>query len=192
MHYRAATFADAEQIAQLHAASWQRTYRGMLSDDYLDNAALADRRHVWDERLAPPRSGQIVAVADPRGTARIDTQFVAVAEEDGEIHGFVCVYGDADPAFGSLIDNLHVRHEHKSRGIGRQLMREAAAWLDEGHSARGVYLWVMELNTDAQAFYRRLGGSFRDIKESQAPGGGTTRGIRIVWPDLELLLAPSP
>src|SRR5262245_61985606 len=101
MQYREATAADAEQIAQLHAASWQRTYRGILRDEYLDNDALADRRAVWAERLDPTIPSHGVAVADARGRASRDSQFVVVADADGELRGFVCVYGDVHSEFGS-------------------------------------------------------------------------------------------
>ena len=45
-NYRIATANDIEAIANLHALSWQNSYRGMLSDDYLDNHVLADRIQV--------------------------------------------------------------------------------------------------------------------------------------------------
>jgi hypothetical protein len=43
MIYRQAQPVDAPSIAQLHADSWRRTYRGLFSDDFLDNRADDDR-----------------------------------------------------------------------------------------------------------------------------------------------------
>jgi predicted N-acetyltransferase YhbS len=105
---RLATEADAGRIAELHAESWRRTYRGMLRDDFLDGKVVENRLSVWRDRLGSPRPNQ----------------HVAVAESDGELDGFICAFGDEDPRWGTLIDNLHVRHRLHKSGIGRSLMRE--------------------------------------------------------------------
>src|SRR5262245_38162279 len=61
---RDATLADAERIAQLHTDSWQRTYRGMMRDAFLDGGALDNRRMVWHERLGTARPDQYVRLAE--------------------------------------------------------------------------------------------------------------------------------
>src|SRR5687768_12078015 len=79
---REANAGDAEAIAALHTDSWRRTYRGMMSDAFLDGGALDDRRRVWRERLGTPDADRLVVVADA----------------GGRIAGFVCVFarGDAE------------------------------------------------------------------------------------------------
>ena len=59
-HCRIATPNDIETIANLHALSWQNSYRGMLSDDYLDNHVLADRIQVWTQKINEPPAHQII------------------------------------------------------------------------------------------------------------------------------------
>lgn len=51
MHFRAAVIDDAELIATLHAESWQRTYRGMMPDGFLDGPVAAERLDAWRNRL---------------------------------------------------------------------------------------------------------------------------------------------
>src|ERR1041384_884220 len=104
---RTADARDAEPIAALHTDSWQRTYRGMMSDHFLDGAALEDRRRVWRERL---------------GTAGAD-QLVVVADDSARIVGFICVFARGDAGWGAYIDNLHVVHDWKGRGVGREIGR---------------------------------------------------------------------
>lgn len=133
---RSARPEDAESIAVLHTESWRRTYRGMMSDDFLDGRALANRRHVWHERL----------------NSNNPDQFVCIAEHDSELVGFICAFADADPIWGSYIDNLHVVHHLHRRGVGRALMASAGAWLCRVQPGAGVYLWVMEGNASARAF----------------------------------------
>src|ERR1044072_2229142 len=104
---RAAHPGDAEAIAALHTDSWRRTYRGMMPDAFLDGGALENRRRVWRGRLAASGADQCVVVADA-----VD-----------RIVGFVCVFAREDEGWGAYIDNLHVVHDWKGRGVGRELMR---------------------------------------------------------------------
>src|SRR5689334_9774394 len=60
--YREATRNDIETIAQLHARSWRRAYRGILRDDFLDEGLIHNRRDVWHERLTRPPLSQHVMV----------------------------------------------------------------------------------------------------------------------------------
>lgn len=91
---RAADAGDAEGVALLHADSWRRHYRGVYSDAFLDGDVASDRLAVWSARLAAPAGSETV-----------------VAEQGGQLVGFVHVVFGADPRWGSLIDNLHVgRH----------------------------------------------------------------------------------
>lgn len=172
MNYRAAIQSDAEQIALLHADSWRRTYRGMLRDEFLDGEVVNNRLEVWNDRL---------------GRARPD-QFVLVAEDQKQVLGFICVYGGEDPTWGSLIDNVHVAHAHKRRGIGTFLMRQAGLWLNSSYGQRGVYLWVMEANQPARRFYETLGSTNAGTVDKPNPaGGGSARSCLYIWPSPEAL-----
>jgi GNAT superfamily N-acetyltransferase len=169
---RTAGAGDAESIAVLHADSWRRTYRGMMTDAFLDGDALANRRQVWRKRLQAD---------DPR-------QFVCVAEEDTTIVGFICAFANEDANWGSYIDNLHVAHVMNGRGIGRALMQSAAAWLCRVRPDIGVYLWVMEANASARRFYDHLGATNVETVIKEDPGGGRAPNCRYVWLNPQLLL----
>jgi GNAT superfamily N-acetyltransferase len=167
MKYRPARSSDARQIALLHADSWRRTYRGLFSDDFLNYEADADRTRVWNERL---------------GCSRAD-QFVCVAEDSGIVKGFICVYGNEDPEWGSLIDNLHVTFTSKRQGLGTMLMTEAFKWLESIFATEPIYLWVMENNAPARQFYEKLGASNAGAIDKANPvGGGSAMNCRYTWP----------
>ena len=144
-----------------------------MRDDFLDGSVVQDRLAVWRERLARPAANQLVVVA----------------EEGGGIEGFVCVFGDDDARWGSLIDNLHVRLNVQKRGVGRQLMREAAAWVMANYPAGGMYLWVLQANVNAQRFYERLGGVNAGAEVIEGGPGGTVPSYRYSWPDVTALLS---
>lgn len=165
MFIRAATAADAEAIAQLHAASWRTAYRGIYRDDYLDGPVDEDRRAVWIERFATPRAAR----------------HVIVAEGSDGLEGFICVEGDEDARWGSLIDNLHVTPDRKRSGTGKVLMRDGARWLEEHYPESPVYLWVLEHNTNARGFYERLGATNTETVMTDTTDGGRNSSCRYTW-----------
>ena len=172
---RPAAFSDAASIAGLHADSWRRHYRGAYSDTYLDGDILDDRSAVWSERLGKNDG----------------SHYTIVAERDGQLIGFAHTRLDSDPEWGSLLDNLHVRHDLKRRGVGSALMRGTALVLRDRRPSGGLYLWVLKQNTAAQAFYSAQGGTI--VGESlggQFPGGGRAPRLRYAWPDPGVLVGP--
>ena len=170
--YRSAVSSDAEAVAMLHADSWRRNYRGAYSDAFLDGDVTANRLGVWTERLAVARS----------------TQCTIVAERDGIVVGFAHTIFDDDPTWGALLDNLHVSHDLKGHGIGTRLMAKTARSVIARRPTTGLYLWVLEQNTAAQAFYRSRRGECVGRGVAHAPGGGTAPNLRFAWPDPSRLL----
>jgi GNAT superfamily N-acetyltransferase len=168
MTIRVAEPADADLIAQLHARSWHTAYRGILSDDFLDGPLLADRRALWRARFAE--------------LDRTD-QMVLVDEQGGKIQGFACAFLDADPDWGTLLDNLHVVPECKGKGLGRELMAEVASRLLELKRTR-LHLWAFEQNHAARRFYERLGGVITTSHAESAPDGREVNAVRYCWSDL--------
>ncbi|MDP9333121.1 MAG: GNAT family N-acetyltransferase, partial [Actinomycetota bacterium] len=112
-----------------------------------------------------------------------------VAELDGVVIGFVHTVVDDDPKWGSLVDNLHVTHGSKRRGIGSRLMSATAeAVLTRTPSTR-LYLWVLKQNTGAQSFYQSIGGARAGEKISKSPAGDMIEAFRYAWRDATVLLA---
>ncbi len=70
MRYREATADDVEAIAQLHADSWRRNYRGAFRDAFLDGPVVGERRTVWAERLTRPASSRYTVVAEQDANGR--------------------------------------------------------------------------------------------------------------------------
>ena len=165
MRFREATGSDATTVAALHAESWRNHYRGAYQDEYLDGDVVEDRLRVWGERLSSPAPNQ----------------FVVLAFEGDDLIGFACAYGGHDEIWGSLLDNIHVRRGHQGRGVGTGLIAEVAAWCRANHADRGLYLWVLEQNRQAQRFYQCLGASDQGGEISEPPGGGRINGRRYAW-----------
>jgi GNAT superfamily N-acetyltransferase len=172
MILREATQKDSEQVALLHARSWQENYRGILLDEYLNNQVQQDRLKVWAERLQCPK----------------DNQYILVAEDKAVICGLACVYANHNPVWGSMLDNLHVLSIYKGQGLGKTLLRSTAAWAYEKAPAKPFYLWVFTKNVSARKFYNQMGGTSEEITEVENPGGGYGEVHRYVWRDIPALL----
>jgi GNAT superfamily N-acetyltransferase len=168
MTIRMAEPADADAIAQLHARSWHTAYRGILSDDFLDGPLLADRQELWRTRFA--------------GIGRTD-QMVLVDEAAGKIRGFACAFLDADPDWGTLLDNLHVVPECQGKGLGRRLMADLSKRILELNRKR-LHLWAFEQNHAARKFYEQLGGVITTSHAESAPDGREVNAVRYCWLDL--------
>jgi len=177
LRFRLASPADAKAVADLHADSWRRHYRGAYSDAFLDGDVVADRLAVWTDRLREP---------DPRRCT--------ILAEDGGLIGFANTFFDEDPTWGALLDNLHVADGHKRRGIASRLLALTAEALTERPERTGLYLWVLEQNVDAQAFYEARGGRYVGRGVVSPPGGIANRGtgssakLRYAWPEPAVLL----
>ena len=165
MNFRRAAACDADRIAQLHAESWRRTYRGMMRDEFLDRDVLSNRCEAWRDLMSTTGYGK----------------FVLLAEEGERLAGFICVTGNEDVLWGSYIDNLHVAEDYMRRGVGRALMCHAARWLGESHAGSSVYLWVMRANDRARRFYEALGAANVGERSLLDPGGGSALNCRYVW-----------
>jgi ribosomal protein S18 acetylase RimI-like enzyme len=170
--YREATAADAEAIADLHADSWRRHYRGAYLDSFLDGDVVANRMAEWTGRLS---------------RATLD-RYTVVADLGGAVAGFAHTILDGDPAWGAFLDNLHVRHDLKRRGIGARLLAETARAVVRHRPSTGLSLRVLEQNTAAQAFYQAHGGICVERElAGPFPGGGHAFSFRYAWPNLAKL-----
>ena len=169
---REATQLDVAAIANLHAKSWRRTYRGIFQDDYLDHRLEAERQADWSGRLSVPSKDQYVVVLE----LEEDLQASAPA-----FAGFACAYGAHDPQAGTLLENLHTHPEHKQKGIGRQLLQHIASWSLQHYANAPLHLWVVESNVAAIAFYRHM-GAVEDARDLwQAPDGTSVPEVRYTW-----------
>lgn len=176
LQFRPAVPTDAGAVAALHADSWRRHYRGAYSDAFLDGDVYADRVLAWTERLGEPDPGSETIVVD-----------------DGrQLVAFAHTLFEDDLCWGALLDNLHVVHGQKRRGIGSRLMTlTAESVLERG---TGLHLWVLEQNADARAFYEARGGRCVERALVPPPGGlpgrlnGSPVGLRYAWPDPSVLV----
>ena len=89
-----------------------------------------------------------------------------------------------DLVWGALLDHLHVRSDLKRRGVGAHLLSEIATALGRDRPSQPLHLWVLDQNTNAQAFYESRGGTrVETALRGPFPGGGKALGHRYFWPE---------
>ena len=157
---------DARVIAALHVRSWRSAYRGLVPDEFLAGPVEDDRTTLWESRLSVPDDGRLVLKA-------VDLHDVMV--------GFTCVLRDAEPAWGPLLDNLHVTPDLRGRGIGRRLFIASRAWSTAVAPGQPMHLWVIEGNTQARHFYDREGGEVVERQILELTAGIHVPALRYVW-----------
>ncbi len=133
-------------------ASWQAAYRGLFPDAVLDNLSIADRRAMWETRLAKVESN------------------LWVTESAGRISGFIsgCPSRDPDrppPEFAE-ISALYVHPDAWDTRCGYALTQAAFGTM-RSSPARTALVWVLTNNTRGRRFYERVGftleGGAKDI-----------------------------
>ena len=164
MEYRQAGLRDLEAIANLHAKSWQETYIGILSDEYLDKDVLQDRLDVWRKRLTNKSANQIVLLA----------------EEVNNLLGFICLV-KSPSAKTILLDNLHVDSSYKGKGLGRQLIYRVLSSMGELEGL-SLYLEVLAKNENAIRFYEKLEGKRTKTNIWNSPCGSKVEEFVYLWP----------
>ena len=171
---RIAEPGDIEQIVTLHVSNWQKHYRGILSDTYLDHDIYQDLNRLWQQRFSNPEPHQRILVAC----------------EENILCGFIFLYLGNHREWGTLIENLHISQSYQRRGLGKQLLVAAARLASSYSPCKGMYLEVLAGNIAAQRFYRQLGAVNSQAQQWQAPDGSLVNEFVFLWQSPPLTLQP--
>ena len=163
--YRNALKEDWKTIADLHARSWQRHYAGIWSEEYLNNLVFEERRAIWKKRFSDLNANQKIWLA----------------EKEGILAGFCCIYLNDHENWGALLDNLHVDPKHQRTGIGHQFMKLAAECVLQNNDRPEMYLWVLTANDQAIKFYEKVGGVNAGSQLFKNPDGTHSDVFRFHW-----------
>ncbi len=125
---------DAEEVARVHVSVWQEAYAGLMPAPYLDSLDPDDFAASWRARLLAPRAGV------RHWLARDDAGIVGLATSGPA--------RDEDAPTEWQLYAINVLARGHGTGVGSGL-------LDAAIGDRPAYLWVVEGNDRAIAFYRK-------------------------------------
>jgi len=141
MNVRAADERDADPIARVQVASWQKAYAGLMPDELLSSLDPAERAEDWRRQLRKLEGEALVAI------------------ERSEVVGFSYFGSARDEHAGEKVGEVRAIYVHPSfwrRGVGRVLLTESLSRL-RAHGFEKVTLWVLAENNSARRFYQRMG-----------------------------------
>ena len=156
---RKATKADAHDIATVLTLSWKSAYRGIMTDDFLDNLSVEKR----EERINSD-------FEQYEGKS-----FFFVPEYDGNIIGNLLLSEcrDEDRTCAGEIISIYLLEEFWDKGYGRKMM-EYAIDIFKGMGYKELVLWVTEKNDRAVRFYKKCNFTFDGTKKEMTFGEPVT------------------
>ena len=133
-------YEDAEAVTDVLINTWKTAYRGIVSDDCLDNL---DRESLTERRRKQYKD-YIVAVLDER------------------VVGYCWYVNDNSfskdtPEIDCEIVAIYVLPEYEGRGVGRKMFSYAAEDLRNQKRSKMV-IWCLKENDSGRKFYEKMGG----------------------------------
>lgn len=165
--------ADYSGIARVHVTSWKTTYRGIISDAYLDNLTCESREASWKANL---QSGDRITLV-----AELSKQSSSPTEIIGFISGGSNRSKNFRPGFDAELGSVYLLKEYQGRGIGRNLVNNFVREL-QNRAFNSMLVWVLESNP-YRRFYESLGGKCLG-KESTAIGLENFEKVAYGWMNL--------
>jgi len=141
---REANINDVEGIAHAHLLSWRETYRGIITESYLSNLSVEQRKKNWIWTFNHLNMNESICIAE---------------EMDGRIVGFSNSGKNRSTEYdydGELYA-IYLLKEYQNKGIGRMLFEASVERLRSSGYKR-MMLWVLKDNLTL-GFYQRFGGT---------------------------------
>jgi len=163
---REATIKDAPGIATVHVKMWQKAYRSLVPDFFLDQMSIKNKIDKWLEILRNPKEGVKVFVAEADNTI---VGWVSGGKNRDE---------DLTPDIGELF-GIYIHPDWQGRGIGSALLENFLGFLrGEGYSK--ATLWVLDTNEKTRSWYESKGWKLEGNKKTEAKAGFDLHEIRYI------------
>lgn len=136
MNIEKITERNASRASHIYALSWKSAYRGIVPQAYLDELSL----ERWTPVLAHSNRSGYLLCDEGRDVA---TSSISAAR-------------DEQMAGWGEIMSLYVHPQAFRKGYGAFLFSYVTKQLKQAGFEK-IYLWVLEENVNARAFYERMG-----------------------------------
>jgi ribosomal protein S18 acetylase RimI-like enzyme len=160
--------SDLEAIARVLVDTWRTTFRGLLSDEFLDGLTYKHQEERHLRRMTNPRTAY----------------FVAASIQTNEVIGFASGGPNRDSAYpysGELYA-IYICDKFQRRGIGKRLFCAIIGQLIES-GLTSMLVWLLVNNPNSR-FYERIGGRFAAERLIEL-GPDTVSEVALAWSDLE-------
>ena len=145
---RLANKNDCDNLSRLKQQIWGETYRGIYSDEKIDNFDYQKNSEKFLNIINNPA---------------ID---LYVVEDNNRLVGYMDCGNPYRPykEYKQEIGLLYLLKEYQKKGIGKELFNIAVSKIkDNGYNE--FFVCCNKYNTNAQEFYKKMGGVVDDINE---------------------------
>ena len=165
MIIRDVVYEDIDNIAKLYISNWKETYKGLLSEDYLNSLTKEYAVEKWNKYIKSENR-------------------IFVAYEGNEFLGFVASKKDDDKPNYWYLDSLHITKNSRGKGIGTKLIYRVGQYaLKSGY--KGMSICIVKGNDNAKRIYEKLGAvHYKDFIDDF--GGTKSNSEKLVWNNLSI------
>ncbi|KAA0561246.1 N-acetyltransferase family protein [Rossellomorea aquimaris] len=131
---RKANLQDSPGLASVHINSWRTTYKGIVSEEYLQSLSIEEREQKWVQILSGSHHTYVCEV------------------DDGEIIGFVSFGKERSGEYEGELYAIYLLEEYQGKGIGKELFGIAATGLKK-RGYNSMWIWVLKENPSKHFYY---------------------------------------
>ena len=168
---REAKKEDIFNMAKVRVDTWKSAYKGIVSDEFLENLSYEGTAERWKQVFWKDRNA--------------DTAAFVAENLDGKVIG-IAVCGPEqgnDPVYQGEIYVLYVLPENQHQGVGRSLVAACVQHLIQNLRMQSMLIWVLAKNP-YRRFYESLGG--KAVREkTQEIGGKLLSEVGYGWEELK-------
>lgn len=168
MIIRIANQNDIKLISKLYIDNWQKTYKGLLSKEYLDSLTIDYAIEKWSNYIS------------------CKNQIIFVAYEDEKFLGFTASKIDDEENNCWYLDSLHVTETSRGKGVGTKLIKTVGKHaLDNRY--KNMSICIVRGNDNAKELYEKLGANhYKDFVDDF--GGTKSNSTKLIWNNLNALV----
>jgi ribosomal protein S18 acetylase RimI-like enzyme len=179
MIYREAIIPDLGGIIKVKVDTWKTTYRGIISEKYLERLSYEDKKENWKQRIENSTHGAKIYVAETD-----HHEIVGFALATLEKFNPVIFLNQLEKFVGELCA-IYVLKDFQGKTIGTELVKLVVKYLI-ANNVRSMIVWVLKENP-SHRFYEKLGG--KCIGEQTIEIGGKKYIEKAYgWENIELIL----
>jgi len=132
--------SDIPKIARVHVDVWKSTYKGIVSDNYL-------------QQLSYEKSAKRLM-----GIYEKNESIILMAEDGDNVIGFLNGGKERknDPVYKGEVYAVYILEQYQNKGVGRELIKFFTKYLLE-NGINNMIIWAFTENK-YRCFYEKLGG----------------------------------
>jgi len=162
INLRKANISDLSGIVKVKVDTWKTTYKGIISEEYLQRLSYEDKEENWKQRLENPTHGAKIYVAETDLH-----EIIGFALATLEKYNPIIALPQPERYVGEICA-MYVLKDFQGKKIGTKLVKLVVKYFIT-NNVKSMIVWVLRENP-SHGFYEKLGGKY--IGEQSIEIGG--------------------